>query len=202
MPPTSLIIGANANENIIFHLSVYMKVGGRLRCIGSSQHLKTRFGNHLELEVFCESYQYFHLQIFDFVHCPQVKPTEVSYVDLENLCRYIQERLFHIPHPRSILSDLEVCIGGVDSITSENASVSEISLSPEMIVMIGRWLGNEERISTLVSSVSVSDGVFGERLSEQLFRDGMLFFAHFPFVFWCQSWYTVTGILPLHLNRK
>lgn len=28
------------------------KVGGRLRCIGSPQHLKTRFGNHLELEVF------------------------------------------------------------------------------------------------------------------------------------------------------
>ncbi|WJZ94126.1 hypothetical protein VitviT2T_013011 [Vitis vinifera] len=126
-------------------------VGGRLRCIGSSQHLKTRFGNHLELEV---------------------KPTEVSHVDLENLCRFIQERLFHIPHPRSILSDLEVCIGAVDSITSENASVAEISLSPEMIVMIGRWLGNEERISTLVSSTPVSDGVFGEQLSEQLFRDG------------------------------
>lgn len=28
-----------------------MKVGGRLRCIGSPQHLKSRFGNHLELEV-------------------------------------------------------------------------------------------------------------------------------------------------------
>ncbi|RVW16551.1 ABC transporter A family member 1 [Vitis vinifera] len=88
-------------------------VGGRLRCIGSSQHLKTRFGNHLELEV---------------------KPTEVSHVDLENL-------------------------------------LAEISLSPEMIVMIGRWLGNEERISTLISSTPVSDGVFGEQLSEQLFRD-------------------------------
>lgn len=111
-----------------------------------------------------------------------MKPTEVSHVDLENLCRFIQERLFHIPHPRSILSDLEVCIGAVDSITSENASVAEISLSPEMIVMIGRWLGNEERISTLVSSTPVSDGVFGEQLSEQLFRDGMLFLAHFPCV--------------------
>lgn len=111
-----------------------------------------------------------------------MKPTEVSHVDLENLCRFIQERLFHIPHPRSILSDLEVCIGGVDSITSENASVAEISLSPEMIVMIGRWLGNEERISTLISSTPVSDGVFGEQLSEQLFRDGMLFLAHFPCV--------------------
>lgn len=29
----------------------HLKVGGRLRCIGSPQHLKTRFGNHLELEV-------------------------------------------------------------------------------------------------------------------------------------------------------
>lgn len=28
-----------------------VKVGGRLRCIGSPQNLKTRFGNHLELEV-------------------------------------------------------------------------------------------------------------------------------------------------------
>lgn len=125
-----------------------------------------------------------------------MKPTEVSHVDLENLCRFIQERLFHIPHPRSILSDLEVCIGGVDSITSENASVAEISLSPEMIVMIGRWLGNEERISTLISSTPVSDGVFGEQLSEQLFRDGMLFLAHFPYVFWCLCGYTVSGILP------
>lgn len=30
----------------------FLKVGGQLRCIGSPQHLKTRFGNHLELEVF------------------------------------------------------------------------------------------------------------------------------------------------------
>lgn len=31
-----------------------LKVGGQLRCIGSPQHLKTRFGNHLELEVFID----------------------------------------------------------------------------------------------------------------------------------------------------
>lgn len=34
-----------------------LKVGGRLRCIGSPQHLKTRFGNHLELEVCMLTYE-------------------------------------------------------------------------------------------------------------------------------------------------
>ncbi|CAK7342616.1 unnamed protein product [Dovyalis caffra] len=127
-------------------------VGGRLRCIGSPQHLKTRFGNHLELEV---------------------KPIEVSSVDSENLCQTIQSRLFDIPsHPRTLLDDLEVCIGRIDSIRSENASVTEISLSREMIILIGRWLGNEERVKTLISSTRISDGVFGEQLSEQLVRDG------------------------------
>lgn len=48
----------------------------------------------------------------------------------------------------------------------------EISLSQEMIILIGRWLGNEERVKTLVSSAPISDGVFGEQLSEQLVRDG------------------------------
>lgn len=95
-------------------------------------------------------------------------------MDLENLCQLIQERLFDIPsHPRGILGDLEVCIGGINSIASENASVAEISLSKEMIVIIGSWLGNEERISALISSTDGSDGVFGEQLSEQLARDGM-----------------------------
>lgn len=92
---------------------------------------------------------------------------------MENLCRIIQERLFDIPtHPRSLLGDLEVCIGGNDSIRSE-ASVAEISLSREMIARIGRWLGNEERVRTLVSSRPISDGVFSEQLSEQLIRHGM-----------------------------
>ena len=106
--------------------------------------------------------------------CNQVKPTEVSSADLENLCRIIQERLFDIhSHPRSLLDDLEVCIGGTDSITSENASVAEISLSKEMIIVVGRWLGNGERIKTLISSRPISDGLFGEQLSEQLVRDGI-----------------------------
>ncbi|XP_024027117.1 ABC transporter A family member 1 [Morus notabilis] len=127
-------------------------VGGRLRCIGSPQHLKTRFGNHLELEI---------------------KPIEVSNVEMENLCRFIQGKLFDIPsQPRSLLNDLEVCVGGIDSITSENASFAEISLSKEMITMIGQWLGNEERIQMLILSIPVPDGFFGEQLCEQLVRDG------------------------------
>lgn len=82
--------------------------------------------------------------------------------------------LFDIPsHPRSLLNDLEVCIGATDSITSGNASVAEISLSKEMIIVVGRWLGNEERVKTLISSRSNSDGLFGEQLSEQLVREGI-----------------------------
>lgn len=97
----------------------------------------------------------------------------MSSADLENFCRIIQERLFDIPsHPRSLLNDLEICIGGSDSITSENASVAEISLSKEMIIVVGRWLGNEERIRTLISSRPICDGLFGEQLAEQLVRDG------------------------------
>ncbi|RYR51817.1 hypothetical protein Ahy_A06g026787 isoform D [Arachis hypogaea] len=127
-------------------------VGGRLRCIGSPQHLKTRFGNHLELEV---------------------KPTEVSSADLQTLCQAIQERVLYVPsHPRSLLGDLEVCIGATDSITAENSSIAEISLTREMISLIGRWLGNEERVKTLISCTPVSDGASREQLSEQLFRDG------------------------------
>lgn len=127
-------------------------VGGRLRCIGSPQHLKNRFGNHLELEI---------------------KPTEVSSADMENLCQMIRERLFDLPsHPRTLLNDLEVCIGGIDSITPVEASIAEISLSKEMIIIVGRWLGNEERIKTLISSRTLLDGHFGEQLAEQLHRDG------------------------------
>ncbi|XP_048321587.1 ABC transporter A family member 1 isoform X2 [Ziziphus jujuba] len=149
---TAVILTTHSmNEAQALCTRIGIMVGGRLRCIGSPQHLKTRFGNHLELEI---------------------KPIEVSYADMENLCRVIQERLFDIPsHPRSLLGDLEVCIGGNDSIRSE-ASVAEISLSREMIIIIGRWLGNEERVKTLVSSKPISDGVFSEQLSEQLIRDG------------------------------
>ncbi|XAR68503.1 Maltose-transporting ATPase [Bertholletia excelsa] len=150
---TAVILTTHSmNEAQALCTRIGIMVGGRLRCIGSPQHLKTRFGNHLELEV---------------------KPTEVSLVDLETLCQLIQERLLAIPaHPRSLFSDLEVCIGGTDSITSGSASVAEVSLSAEMIVIIGQWLGNEDRIRILISSVEHSNGGFGEELSEQLIRDG------------------------------
>lgn len=148
---TAVILTTHSmNEAQALCTRIGIMVGGRLRCIGSPQHLKNRFGNHLELEV---------------------KPTEVCPMDLENLCQMIQEKLFDIPlHPRGILSDLEVCIGGIDSITSANASVTEISLSKEMIVEIGKWLGNEESVQSLVHENEKSASSGG--LDEQLFRDG------------------------------
>ncbi|XP_020526672.1 ABC transporter A family member 1 isoform X2 [Amborella trichopoda] len=125
-------------------------VGGRLRCIGSPQHLKTRFGNYLELEV---------------------KPSEVCSSELDNLCHRIQEALFDFPcHPRGILSDFEICIGGSDSISS--ADVSEISLSQEMVISIGHLLSNELRVQKLLLNTSLANGAFCEQLSEQLTRDG------------------------------
>ncbi|XP_061362601.1 ABC transporter A family member 1 isoform X1 [Gastrolobium bilobum] len=152
---TAVILTTHSmNEAQALCTRIGIMVGGRLRCIGSPQHLKTRFGNHLELEI---------------------KPTEVSSVDLQTLCQAIQERLFDVPsHPRSLLNDLEICIGagGTDSITSENTSIAEISLTQEMIGLIGCWLGNEDRVKTLISCTPVYDGASQEQLSEQLFRDG------------------------------
>ncbi|KAI3949646.1 hypothetical protein MKW92_026942 [Papaver armeniacum] len=150
---TAVILTTHSmNEAQALCTRIGIMVGGKLRCIGSPQHLKSRFGNHLELEV---------------------KPTEVSSEEMDKLCRRIQGKLFDLPlHPRGIFSDLEVCIGGSDSITSENVSLAEISLTEEMMIIVGHWLGNAERIRTLVSSALVTDGVFGEQLAEQLMRDG------------------------------
>lgn len=95
-------------------------------------------------------------------------------MDLENFCQLIQQWLFNFPsQPRSLLGDLEVCIGVSDSITPDTASASEISLSPEMIQSIAKYLGNEQRVTTLVSPMPEEDVRFSEQLSEQLFRDGM-----------------------------
>ncbi|XP_057535190.1 ABC transporter A family member 1 isoform X2 [Amaranthus tricolor] len=139
-------------------------VGGRLRCIGSPQHLKTRFGNHLELEV---------------------KPTEVNSEQLHALSLMIQEKLAKIPsQPRSLLGDLETCIGAA-YITPNDVSVAELSLSSDMIVMIARWLGNEERVEALVSSSMTSDGFFSEQLSDQLLREGGI-----PLLVFSEWWLT------------
>ncbi|VVB03041.1 unnamed protein product [Arabis nemorensis] len=150
---TAVILTTHSmNEAQALCTRIGIMVGGRLRCIGSPQHLKTRFGNHLELEV---------------------KPNEVSHVDLENFCQMIQQWLFNVPsQPRSLLGDLEVCIGVSDSITPDTASASEISLSSEMIQSIAKYLGNEQRVSTLVPPTPEEDVRFDEQLSEQLFRDG------------------------------
>jgi ABC-type multidrug transport system ATPase subunit len=150
---TAVILTTHSmNEAQALCTRIGIMVGGQLRCIGSPQHLKTRFGNHLELEV---------------------KPTEVSSVDLQTLCQAIQEMLFDVPsQPRSLLNDLEICIGGADSGTSGNTSIAEISLTSEMIGLIGRWLGNEERVKTLMRCTPVCEGASQEQLSEQLFRDG------------------------------
>ncbi|KAK1277195.1 ABC transporter A family member 1 [Acorus gramineus] len=149
---TAVILTTHSmNEAQALCTRIGIMVGGRLRCIGSPQHLKTRYGNHLELEI---------------------KPTEVNFTELDNLCRKIQERLFDFSfHTRSILSDLEICIGGSDGITSDN--VAEISLTREMIILIARWLGNENSIRALVSLTPITDSFFGEQLSEQLIRDGI-----------------------------
>lgn len=146
---TAVILTTHSmNEAQALCTRIGIMVGGSLRCIGSPQHLKTRFGNHLELEV---------------------KPTEVSSVELDSLCKRIRESLFDFPsHTKSILSDLEICIGS--ETTRDN--VSEISLTQEMIILIARMLGNEESIWTIASSTPITDGVFGEQLSEQLTRDG------------------------------
>ncbi|KAI3471608.1 hypothetical protein Pfo_028258 [Paulownia fortunei] len=148
---TAVILTTHSmNEAQALCTRIGIMVGGKLRCIGSPQHLKNRFGNHLELEV---------------------KPTEVSSLDLDAMCQTIQEKFFDIPsHPRSILNDLEVCIGGIDCTAAETAA--EMSLSNEMIIAIGRWLGNGERVENLVSADDDSCGAFGEQLSEQLLRDG------------------------------
>lgn len=150
---TAVILTTHSmNEAQALCTRIGIMVGGQLRCIGSPQHLKTRFGNHLELEV---------------------KPTEISSIELDTLCRRIQETLLDFPSStRGILSDLEVCIG-VGGTTSSN-NLSEISLTREMIILAARMLGNEESILTLVSSKPITDGAFGEQLSEQLIRDGSI----------------------------
>lgn len=104
----------------------------------------------------------------------QVKPTEVDTLEIDDLCKSTQEILLDFPnHTRSILGDIETCIIGSSSVSSK--SVAEISLTRDMIILIARMFGNEESINSIISSNPISDGVFGEQLSEQLLRDGTIF---------------------------
>lgn len=171
---TAVILTTHSmNEAQALCTRIGIMVGGRLRCLGSSQHLKTRFGNHLELEV---------------------KPVEVSSMDLENLCLIIQEKLFDIrPHSRSIINDIEVCIGGSNTVVSGDASAAEISLSKEMIMAVGQWFGNEERVKALVSATEDSCKIFGDQLSEQLARDGGL-----PLPIFCEWWLAKEKFTKIH----
>ncbi|CAH9079387.1 unnamed protein product [Cuscuta epithymum] len=160
---TAVILTTHSmNEAQALCTRIGIMVGGKLRCIGSPQHLKTRFGNHLELEV---------------------KPIEVSSKELENLCQIVREKLFDLPPlPRSILGEIEVCMGGIESQASKNASVSEISLTKEMIMSIGRLLGNEERVKEFACAPDDSSGRI-EQLTEQLVRDGGI-----PLPIFCEWW--------------
>ncbi|XP_028552666.1 ABC transporter A family member 1-like [Dendrobium catenatum] len=156
---TAVILTTHSmNEAQALCTRIGIMVDGKLRCIGSPQHLKSRYGNHLELEV---------------------KPTDVGTLEVDDLCRSIQEILLDFPNnSRSILGDLETCIVGSSSVSSK--SVAEISLTRDMIILIARMFGNEESIKTIISSNPVSDGVFGEQLSEQLLRDGTVFNSFSP----------------------
>ncbi|KAK8955097.1 ABC transporter A family member 1 [Platanthera zijinensis] len=150
---TAVILTTHSmNEAQALCTRIGIMVDGKLRCIGSPQHLKSRYGNHLELEL---------------------KPTEVSTLNVDDLCKSIQELLHDFPKDaRSIIGDLETCILGSSLIASK--SIAEISLTTGMIILIARLFGNEDSIKTIVSSNPVSDGVFGEQLSEQLLRDDVV----------------------------
>ncbi|KAJ3669241.1 hypothetical protein LUZ60_011191 [Juncus effusus] len=139
---TAIILTTHSmNEAQALCTRIGIMVGGRLRCIGSSQHLKSRFGNYLELEV---------------------KPSEIKSSELDALCRKIQSILIESSnYPKSIISDIETCIGVSGKSHFDN--ISEISLTKEMIVLVSQVFGKD---------FSMNDGVFEEQLSDQLTRDG------------------------------
>lgn len=110
-----------------------------------------------------------------------MKLVEVGSSELDNLCREIRDMLFERQcHPRNILADLEICIGGSDMAGFDD--VAEISLSREMIIAIGNWFGNTERTSKLTAYESSSSDFSGEQLSEQLIRDGTILLTKHDYV--------------------
>ncbi|XP_078148271.1 ATP-binding cassette A1 isoform X2 [Carex rostrata] len=152
---TAIILTTHSmNEAQALCTRIGIMVGGQLRCIGSSQHLKSRFGNYLELEV---------------------KPYEIKPADVDALCRTIQSAVFDLlNHPKSTMDDLETCTGVAGKSLSKNAP--EISLTRDMVLRVAKFLGDEEFLQPIVCSdpVNVSATAFGEQLSEQLARDGAI----------------------------
>lgn len=116
------------------------------------------------------------------VICIQLKPADINSLEIEKLCRKIRENLFDIPiSSRSILSDLEKCIRGSGTISSDN--ISEISLSREMISLIEQVLRTEDTAQTTLLVMPSSEGLFGDQFSEQLFCDGSIFLSLFLYYF-------------------
>eukprot|EP00252_Welwitschia_mirabilis_P024322 TRINITY_DN7176_c0_g1_i1.p1 TRINITY_DN7176_c0_g1~~TRINITY_DN7176_c0_g1_i1.p1 ORF type:complete len:583 (+),score=116.15 TRINITY_DN7176_c0_g1_i1:166-1749(+) len=159
---TAVILTTHSmNEAQALCTRIGIMVEGRLRCLGSPQHLKTRFGNYLELEV---------------------KPMDVSASDMHNLSNILEDVFSDFTYHRGgILSDLEICIGGAEA--SSSSGMSEINLTPDMIILAAQKLGNEEFICNLISDSPSVDGVFTDQLSEQLARDGVL-----PLKVFCEWW--------------
>lgn len=91
---------------------------------------------------------------------------------MDALCERIWDAIYDFPcHSRGIFSDLEVCIGKCDTLSSEK--VSEIRLTWEMIVLVCQNFGKEESIPALItSSIQENDSFCDPQLSEQLVRDG------------------------------
>lgn len=102
-----------------------------------------------------------------------MKPYEIKPAELDALCQRIQSAIYDLlNHPKSIIVDLETCSGMAGKSLSNNRP--EISLTRDMVLRVGKFLGDEEFVQPIVcsDSVNVSDSVFGEQLSEQLARDG------------------------------
>lgn len=126
-------------------------VGGQLRCIGSTQHLKTRFGEYLEL---------------------QVKPCEVNSTEVDALSMTVQRLLSNRTiHSRSLPIDIEICAeeGGQGS----SQKTAEIHLTKEMIITVVHLIGNEELLQTL-SDTKLESGASIELFPEQLAGEGAI----------------------------
>jgi hypothetical protein len=103
-----------------------------------------------------------------------VKPYDIKPAELDALCNRIRSAIYDLAyHPKSHTDDLETCSGMAGKTLSKN--ILEVTLTRDMVLHVGKFLGDEEFVQQIVCSdpVTVNDSVFGEQLSEQLARDGM-----------------------------